>query len=459
MGPKTVSTAGDPLAETASDTHDDGRPLQVVWRRLVVVWPPSLAAVHDLDSRRSLTVGRHPSAEDHLTLAHATVSRTHVRLSSQSGPRSNVLEDLGSRNGTWVDGEPLTRPHVLRHNAVVRLGKVLAVFECGKLGRPHDDNEVSTAVMPGQSAAAIGMRYAIGRAGRDPSHALIIGETGTGKELVAAELHRLSGRTGALHTINAATLSASLIESQLFGHERGAFTGAQTARPGVFRSAHGGSLYLDEVGELPLDLQPKLLRVLQSGEVVPVGSTSTQFVDVRVIAATNRPVADEVEAGRFRRDLFARLALNLIELPALRERRADLLTWVTILLQGWSARRQQPACEPDMHADVVETLLLQPWAENLRGLDRLVHELAPSWQAGHQTRMADLPAWVSRSRETVASDRATAAKGSGPTREELLAALKTHDWVISAVARQFGRDRRQIYRWMDAHGIARDRGG
>src|SRR5262249_8247123 len=159
------------------------------------------------------------------------------------------------------------------------------VFEVGEEIEGDDAALVSTSAIPGQAAKTRGLRAAVGRAARDPSPVLIVGETGVGKELIAGEIHRGSGRTGALVAINRAALSRELVESQPFGHERGAFTGAHDAQAGYFRAAQGGTLFLDEIGELPLDLQPKLLRAIEEGTVHPVGSTRTVRVDVRIVAA------------------------------------------------------------------------------------------------------------------------------------------------------------------------------
>src|SRR5262249_11481857 len=236
--------------------------------------------------------------------------RRHLTIESDASGREHLAIDLRSRNGSSVDAQRLVAPVALVNGSLVRLGDVLLVYERPTPGEPLPWVEtplVSRTAIPGESAAAYLLRSAVARSAPDPSPALIIGETGTGKELIAAEMHRLSGRRGELVAINCAAISPQLIESQLFGHVRGAFTGAGDANPGLVRAARGGTLFLDEIGELPLELQAKLLRVIQEGEVLPVGGSQATKVDVRVIAATNRDLEADAEAGLFRRDLYARL--------------------------------------------------------------------------------------------------------------------------------------------------------
>ena len=308
------------------------------------------------------------------------------------------------------------------------------------------------------------VRALIARAAPDPSPILVIGETGTGKEWIAREVHRLSGRKGKLLAINCAALSPQLIESQLFGHVKGAFTGASGDHPGFFVEAEGGTLFLDELGELPAELQPKLLRVLQEREVRPVGGATTRSADVRVIAATNRDLSTEVREGRFRRDLFARLALWEVSLPPLRQRRVDLLMWIERLHTMWAAQREAMASgAPRFTAEAASALLLYAWPDNLRGVDRLVHALSASSADGGLIEHDRLPAWLFEGEDASTEDDEPAKKAAtrlpAPTKEEFEQVLDSLGGNVSALAKHFGRDRRQIYRWLESFGLSDRRQG
>ncbi len=381
----------------------------------------------------------------------------------------HVVRDAGSRNGTSVDGRPVgDEPVGLVDQAVLRLGDVVAVYE---RGRTVADAEVPTPVdpeaIPGGSAVAGALRRLVARAAPDPSPCLIVGETGTGKESVVAELHRLSGRPGVLVALNCAALSPQLVESQLFGHARGAFTGAVGPQLGLFRAAERGTLFLDEIGELPLELQPKLLRAIQERQIQPVGETRAVAVDVRVVAATHRSVPDMVERGAFRRDLYARLALWEVPVPALAARRADLVAWMERLDARWRAERPRVEAAPlTPDAEVVEALLLAAWPENLRGLDRLVHRLAadgggPVTRARlsglglalTQASSAGEPPGAVEVPSGPASVDGSAARPGIPDEETLAAIFAECGGSIRAVARRLGRDRKQIYRWVERYGL------
>jgi transcriptional regulator with GAF, ATPase, and Fis domain len=318
------------------------------------------------------------------------------------------------------------------------------------------------------------------RAGNDPSPVLVTGETGTGKEWVARELHRLSGRRGPLLAVNCAALSPLLVESQLFGHARGAFTGAQSANPGIFRAAQGGAVLLDEVGELAPEIQAKLLRVLQEKEVLGVGETRAVRVDARVIGSTLRDLGELARTGAFRLDLYARLSLWELRVPPLRERRADLLDWITRLAARWHASRSTGVREPPvLDADAVELLLTLDWPENLRGVDRLVHHICsteghPVVTASALERLVAVERLPRRPGERGADAHAdqqeaalaaagpaarrpsaasVAARPDKPSPAELAALMQQHGGSLRAVAKALGRDRRQIYRWLEQYGM------
>jgi DNA-binding NtrC family response regulator len=339
----------------------------------------------------------------------------------------------------------------------------------------EDIAAVDRDTLPGDSPAMSRLRGRVARAAPDPSPTLVTGDTGTGKEWVARELHRLSRRKGLLVAVNCATLTRELVESQLFGHVRGAFTGATGDADGLFRQADGGTLFLDEIGELPASLQPKLLRVVQDGIVQPVGSSRSITVDVRLVAATNRDLAASVEAGEFRRDLLARLSKWELRVPPLAARRGDVLAWFDRLWRAWHAERDGARPLPTFTPGAVAVILGAPWLDNLRGVDRFVHELAASGRATIDT--PELPDWLRAATPSAAGTPGAAATAPSapaahaapavpavpaapagarppvPSKEEFVAVWERLGGSVRAVAKHFGRDRRPIYRWLESHGL------
>jgi len=457
----------DRTLSRAAARQTQRRPTDALLR---AVYPPGLDW-EIVIGRQRVVIGRVASQEGGPPLAHETVSRSHLAVEWDGGGRCHVASDLGSHNGTRVNGNPVASELCPLHSgAVLQLGDVLLIYEAGRGVTAPPAPEVSRDAIPGEAAAIRLVRAAVARAAPDPSPVLLIGETGTGKEWIAQEIHRLSGRTRGMLAINCSALSPQIIDSQLFGHVRGAFTGANSDHEGLFRAADGGTLFLDEIGELPLELQPKLLRVLQEGQVQPVGSTRTVSVDVRVVAATNRDLTSSIESGEFRRDLYARLALWEIRVPALRRRRGDVLMWIDRLHRRWSEQRPDRGERPlRFLPDVAEMLTLHDWPDNLRGLDRLIHELASANSDGHAVARDELPPWLSREhsitgagadapRRSAAPEAPAAPRKPVPTREEFEAVFDQLDGNVRAMAKHFGRDRRQIYRWIEAHGLERKRG-
>ncbi|HWA73020.1 MAG TPA: sigma 54-interacting transcriptional regulator [Polyangiaceae bacterium] len=422
---------------------------------LSVVHPAELANTRLLLAP-GLVLGRAPEAEV-TSIFHATISRRHAAVQLGLGGVP-YLADLESRNGTRVNGKSVERPVPLTVQSVVRLGDVLGVVDVPGAGGFEDD-----PVLPGTSAAIADLRALLARAASDQAPVLILGETGTGKERLARAVHERSGRRGAYVALNVAELSAQLIEGELFGHERGAFTGANAARTGLFQAAHGGTLFLDEIGELPFDLQAKLLRVLQEGEVRPLGATRPVAVDVRVVAATNRNLAELVEQGRFRRDLLARISFWEFRLPPLRERRQEILPWLALLLRIWNLERGAGA-RVVLLPDAAERVLLHDWRDNLRGLGRLVHRLASlesDRDLGVSALGAALPELGRPSDAPSEAPPAPQHPTSAPPRErpsceEFLQVYESTGRSVRAAAKHFGKDRRQIYRWLESFGIPRE---
>ena len=402
--------------------------------RLVAVYPRELGATIELGGG-AVAVGRD-------AIAHRTVSRQHCEVRWDARSRAHVVCDLASRNGAAVDGRVLgADPVALADGAVLRVGDAILVHE-----RITADAGASrpSAALPGRARSMALLRAAVERAAGDRSPVLIHGETGSGKDYVARALHAASGRAGPLTAVNCAALSPQLIEAQLFGHVRGSFTGATDDQLGFFRAAHRGTLFLDEIGELPLELQAKLLRALQDRAVVPVGGSRPIEIDVRVVCATNRVLADEVSAGRFRRDLFARLALWDIRVPPLRERRVDLLDWIDRL-----AAARGLAIAGELHPTAAERLLLEPWPENLRGIERLVIALATGDR--EIIEPADLPAWLCGAEPAVAEPRPT--RRQAPGAERMASLYSETGGNVRAMARILACERRQVYRWLVAYGL------
>jgi DNA-binding NtrC family response regulator len=265
-------------------------------------------------------IGRGKQAD--LRLRDDSVSRAHARLEPcEEGWR---LLDLESKTGTWV-GEMRVEKVVLPPGGRVRLGEtelLLRVDEASVQAEPTDELQGLVTQSP-QMRRLFGM---LQRLAKVELAILLVGESGTGKEQLARAVHELSSRSGGPYeVVDCTLLSGDHLRSELFGHVKGAFTGASSARDGAFVRADGGTLLLDEVGELPLDIQPMLLRVLEQGEVRALGSESSQNVRVRVLGATNRDLAAMVEAGEFRRDLYHRLAALEVPVPPLREREGDAI--------------------------------------------------------------------------------------------------------------------------------------
>ncbi len=238
-------------------------------------------------------------------------------------------------------------------------------------GRPRRQPPPSPPALIGDGEAMQKLRATIERVASTRSTVLILGESGTGKELVARSIHDASPRRGRRFVaINCAAIPAPLLESELFGHRRGAFTDAVRDKPGLFEDADGGTLFLDEVGELPLALQSKLLRALQEGEIRPLGDTASIKVDVRLIAATLRDLAGDVADGRFREDLYYRLNVLPVQIPPLRDRAEDIPQLARFFAQRHAARHQLGDVE--LSDDAIEALTHQPWPGNVRELENVI---------------------------------------------------------------------------------------
>ena len=328
-------------------------------------------------------------------------------------------------------------------------------------GRLHRDNtrlraalernSAASAHIIGQSPAIQGVRHLIEKAGPTESSVLVLGESGTGKELVARALHRLSLRAEKpMVTINCAALQETLLESELFGHEKGAFTGATAAKLGLFEVADGGTLFIDELGELAGGLQAKLLRVLEDGSLRRVGSTRETQVNVRVIAATNRDLREEVQAGRFRDDLYYRINVLSIEVPPLRDRREDIPLLTDYFLQRFHRQDWQVTSE-------VQTALREyDWPGNIRELANVI-ERATILTDGPEIRLEDLPELIGQPGHHRLLGRATtdASPDALAERERLhvAAVLAREGGSKVRTAKALGISRRSLYRLIEKYGL------
>jgi len=310
----------------------------------------------------------------------------HVIVITAQNTMSNAIEAM--KRGAY---EYLTKPfdidlfeELVLRAASDRVGSAdhRSTLEDGPRSRPD------TRTLFGESPAMQGVFKAIGRAARSPHAVLLQGESGTGKELVARILHQESDRaSGPFVAVNAAAIPAELLEATLFGHAKGAFTGATEAKPGKFQAASGGTLFLDEVGEMSLPLQAKLLRVLQEKEFYPLGASRQVRVDVRIIAATNRDLLEEVRGSRFRSDLFYRLDVLRIELPPLRERLEDIPRLSAWLLERHAGQGTIPHCS--LAQDAIDWLAEYTWPGNVRELENMLVRAA-TFVTGPVIRRRDL---------------------------------------------------------------------
>jgi DNA-binding NtrC family response regulator len=312
------------------------------------------------------------------------------------------------------------------------------------------------STLVGGSAAMLRLREQIAKVAPVPSTVLVGGESGTGKELVARELHRLGPNPGApFLAINCAALPEQLIESELFGHERGAFTGASVTRKGAFEAAERGTLFLDEIGELPLAAQAKLLRVLEERRVTRLGATRALPVEARVVAASNRNLAAEVAAGRFREDLFYRINVHVIDVPPLRERRSDVPEiagrFVTAICERFGLRPKRLA------GDALDLLMAYDWSRNnVRELRNVIERMIIGTDGdviGPEQVPAEVRGEASKPSDGGGTFQALKAEAE---RRIVITALERHDWHVTRTAEALGlADHASLLKIMRRHDIRR----
>jgi DNA-binding NtrC family response regulator len=440
---------------------------------------PALRVIHSPDAAllgRYLPLGRgdrvfgRSHAAD-VPIDDPSMSRRHARVVWLDGRGGHAIVDLGSRNGTRVDGRAVEgenaregeRP-LLTPGSLVRLGDTLLQHGPVDL-RLAGWRPPPGAEMVGCSAALRDVLDAATRVAKTDMSVMILGETGVGKDLLARWIHAASGLAGPFVAVNCAGLAPTLASSELFGHVRGAFSGAHAAHDGLFVSAQGGTLFLDEVGELDLATQAQLLRAVEEGRVRPVGAARSVPVNVRLVSATNAPVERGLPQGRFRADLFARLAQWVVRVPPLRERREDVPALAVAML----ARFGEGATYR-LSGEAAERLALRDWPRNARELIACVRAAIVMNPGGGTLTgkhfpdllgaVAEPPPGSSRpvpARDDGAAALALPTRDEAPTRAELEALLRRHDGCVADVARQLGRERMQIYRWLRRHAIDPER--
>ena len=403
---------------------------------------------HRYPLRGTMSLGK--NSDNDIVVSASGVSRYHLDL--LAAPNKVHIRDNDSKNGTYFNGARITEAEV-GAGSIIRIGGPAGVelkieLENQPTVQPSEDTRFGPLV--GSSYAMRTVYTILERTAPSSATILVTGETGTGKELVAQAIHDASPRRDKpLIIVDCGSIPGNLIESELFGHKRGAFTDAQTDRTGAFEAANGGTLFLDEIGELPIDLQPKLLRAVESRSIQRLGENSRKNIDVRLIAATHRNLEDEVRENRFRQDLFYRLAVVSVSLPPLRERGDDIITIAKHILGQLG---QADAIEFDQ--TISNALLSYNWPGNVRelrnALERAIHlgaehaipmaGTAPTSQSVLPGEAPDLPFKEAKEKIVMSFERAYI--------ERLMA---RHKGNISAASRDASIDRNYLYRLLKKH--------
>jgi two-component system, NtrC family, response regulator GlrR len=436
---------GTRATELLADGHEHEHRVRG-FRLTVVDGPDAGATLHSTGD--DVVIGTHESAS--LRLTDRSVSRLHCEIAITS--KGAMLRDLESTNGTSV-GRVTVMVAKLEPSVEIAVGRTRIRFELDA-----DDTRLASprvekfGLLRGRSQAMRRVFTHLGAAAATDSTVLLLGETGTGKEVAAESLHRESPRAnGPFIVVDCAAVPAMLLDSQLFGHVRGSFTGAVASRVGAFEEASGGTLFLDEIGELAPELQPKLLRVLERKVVKPIGSNQWIPVDVRVIAATNRDLRPQVNQQSFRADLYYRLAVVVVTLPALRDRTEDLPVLIEAILENMG-QSTRPEAELLRSPQLIQELRSHQWSGNVRELRNYVERCLalnaapspPPQQATVPQPDVDLNAPFLEARERWVD------KFEIPY---LTALLRQHNNNVSAAARAAGIDRTFLHKLLSRHGL------
>ena len=404
---------------------------------LIRLWPSSGSAVPSLvEVTAPVIVGRDETCG--VQLEEESVSRQHAELSATGSCIS--INDLSSRNGTYIGERRLGEPSVLLPGDLVRFGRCtfLVVDVAARYDRWWSLGNKGPII----GGPAMGqVRRLVQRFGPMLHTVLIAGDTGTGKEVIARELHASSRREGAFVAVNCAAVPDKLFEDQFFGHQRGAFSGAERSSPGLFRAADGGTLFLDEVGELSPPMQPKLLRVLETSEITPLGASEPVRVDVRIVSATNRDLAAAVEAGEFREDLYTRLRVLPLSVTPLRKRLEDVILLAHHFLEDLEV--------DGLTSDAARALLSYSWSGNARELQNVLVEAAVAALTEGATAIAKRHLRL----EITRSDEVPRDSGNGPVpstnsdrTRAVVAAMRKHRGNVSHASTELGLHRAQIYK-------------
>ncbi len=394
-----------------------------------------------------------------VVLKDPAVSGRHFTVKPVEG--GFEIADLGSRNGTWLDGAQLQRATVPL-GGMLRVGTTLLQLAPAETAIDIPPSaRTAFGAMAGESVAMRRIYAVLERAASGSATVLLHGESGTGKELAARAVHDHSPRKqGPFVVFDCGAASDTLIESELFGHVKGAFTGAIGDRVGAFAQAHGGTLFLDEIGDLPLPLQPKLLRLLEAGEVTPLGARKNERYDVRVVAASHRDLWQEVARGAFRGDLYYRLAVVEVHLPPLRQRREDIPELVRRFLDKAGA----PSAATELRGPGLDKLLAYGWPGNVRELRNVIARavaLAPP-----AATFKEMPILLRAASTTSPPPTGAApARADRPfheakdelitrfEREYLADLLVRHGDNLSEAARVAGLERKYLYKLLEKAGL------
>jgi len=425
-----------------------GRPAPVLVLLCECDRPLASSSRHALDGLDEVTLGRaserritRRGAQLEIRVPDERVSKRHARL-VRSGEGWSV-EDLGSRNGTLVAGQAVRRA-ALDDGDLVEVGNTLFLYREQPSAGFAADHDATRAAVHELATFAPALRRAfadLARVATSEVPILVQGESGSGKERVARAVHGLSSRGGAFAAVNCGALPGELVESELFGYRKGAFSGALEDRPGLVRSADGGTLFLDEIADLAPASQAALLRVLQEREVLAVGATRPVPVDVRVVAATHHDLPAQVEAGRFRRDLYARIAGFTLNLLPLRERPEDL----GILIAALLARHGR---ELTLAIEAARALVQHDWPLNVRELEHALGVAAALAEDG-RIRLEHLPPAL----RSTAADSAPLTDEDDRRRAEIVDLLRRHAGNVTAAARELGRSRVALHKWIKRYRI------